>query len=370
MPEKEQQQQDAFRKLVRHYADMLNPLFDTTLHNEHDWLFEFVRVLVRESGMKDAGWDAFQESRAVLDDLSKLARLELSPESFPDAERTRARLWLLSYCHLTEMDFPYTLIANLLRMKLRQKYRMDPFADLATPIKRKINGKKVVVALKRPSPNAKIRRIEELATAAGMPDIPAAIAEIYDNVIRNAVYHSDYTLHEGQMRLMSDSRRSKKHSHYTPVVEFDELGELFANAFAFYSALFQLYERCRGVLLKDFTNAFMPFDSRYKGLMEFVFDDAGRLCGYRTYWPNGSYSEYTRTDSGCTALNLCWKGEEVDFMVGLYASNPGAFSPLVERNAEPTYAARPGTEIRPYWPVDQKCYKLPTTHATEPTKTA
>jgi hypothetical protein len=134
MPEDEQQQQDAFRKLVRHYADMLNPLFDTTLHNERDWLFEFVRVLMRESGMKDAGWDAFQESRAVLDDLSKLARLELSPESFPDAERTRARLWLMSYCRLTEMDFPYTLIANLLRMKLRQKYRMDPFADLATPL--------------------------------------------------------------------------------------------------------------------------------------------------------------------------------------------------------------------------------------------
>ena len=103
IPDDKEQQKDAFRKLVRHYADMLNPLFDATLHRDHDWLFQFVRVLVRESGMKDAGWDAFQESRAVLDDLSKLARLELPPESFPDVERTRVRLWLLSYCHLTEM---------------------------------------------------------------------------------------------------------------------------------------------------------------------------------------------------------------------------------------------------------------------------
>lgn len=319
-PENRKQQNDAFRQRVRHYADMLN-LFDATLHNEHDWIFEFVRVLVRESGMMDAGWDAFQESRAVLDDLSKLAGLQLPPESFPDAARTRVRLWLLSYCHLTEMDFPYTLIANLLRMKLKKKYLMNPFADLVVPIKRK----KVVVALKRPSPNAKIRRIEELATAAGMPSIPAAIAEIYDNVIRNAVYHSDYTVHEGQMRLMSNYR----------VVEFDELEELFINAFAFSSALFQLYERCRGVLFNDYKNTFMPFDSRYKGLMEFAFDDAGRLCGYRTYWPNGSYSEYTRTDDGCTALNLVFQRDEVDFMVGLYAHNPGTFSPLVERELNP-----------------------------------
>jgi hypothetical protein len=250
-------------------------------------------------------------------------------------------------------------------MKLKKKYLMNPFADLVIPIKRK----KAVVALKRPSPNAKIRRIVELATAAGMPIIPAAIAEIYDNVIRNAVYHSDYTVHEGQMRLMSDHRLSKKDRHYTPVVEFDELEELFTNAFAFSSALFQLYERCRGVLFNDFKNTFMPFDSHYKGLMEFVFDDADRLCGYRTYWPNGSYSEYSRTDNGCTALNLVFKGDEVDFMVGLYASNPGSFSPLVERDAAPIYAARPGTEVRPHWPEDRKCYKLPATDTPEQTTT-
>lgn len=359
------QQDDSFRKLVRHYADILNPLFDATLHPDHDWLFEFVRVLVRESGMQDAGWDAFQESRDVLEDLSNLAQLQFQSEDFPDRERTKVRLWLLSYCHLTEMDFPYTLIANLLRMKLKLKYQMNPFADLFVPIKRK----KIVVALKPPSPTAKIRRIGELAAAADMLSITRAVAEIYDNVIRNSVYHSDYALHEGQMRLMSDTRRSKKHSHLSPVVDFDELEELFTNDFTFYSALFQLYERCRGVLFKDFKDAFMPFDSQYKGLMEFVFDAADRLCGYRTYWPNGSYSEYTRTERGCTALNLCWKGHEVDFMVGLYASDPGTFSPLVERGAEPIYAVRPGTEVRPYWPDDLKCYKLPPTGVTDSSRT-
>jgi len=68
---------------------------------------------------------------------------------------------------------------------------------------------------------------------------------------------------------------------------------------------------------------------------------------------------YTRTDNGCTALNLQFKGDNVDFMVGFYANNPGIFSPLVERDAEPIYTTRPGTEIRPYWPDDLKCYKLP-----------
>jgi hypothetical protein len=355
-------QKDAFRKRVRHYAEVLNPLFDATLFPEHDWLFQFVRVLVRESGMQDAGWDPFHESRAVLDDLSNLARLELPVDKFPDTERTRVRLSLLSYCHITEMDFPYTLLANLLRMKLKQKYEMNPFADVATPIKRK----KAIVGTKPPSPLKKITRVQELAAAANLPNIGAALTEIYDNVIRNSVYHSDYTVHNGEMRLISSHRLSRKHSHYTPAVEFDELGELFTNAFAFYSALFQLYERCRGVLFKDFKNVFMPFDSHYKGLMEFIFDDADRLCGYRTYWPNGSYSEYTRTDKGCTALNLGFKGGDVDFMVGFYADNPGTFSPLVEADAQPVYAQRPGTGIRPHWPDELKSYRLPVTNSGEP----
>jgi hypothetical protein len=78
------------------------------------------------------------------------------------------------------------------------------------------------------------------------------------------------------------------------------------------------------------------------------------------YWPNGSHSEYSRTKDGCVGLNIVFNPDRsINFMVGLYASKPGSFSPLVERDAQPNYPAPPGTEIRPYWPKELAAYKLP-----------
>jgi hypothetical protein len=157
---------------------------------------------------------------------------------------------------------------------------------------------------------------------------------------------------------LSDFRYSKKEHCNTQTVPFEELLELINGAFAFYSALLVLYKRAL-TLVKDFKNAFLPFDSHYKGLLELVFE-ADSLIGFRAYWPNGMLSEYTRTSTGCTAQNISFNPDgSINFFVGLYASKRGAFSPLVEQDAEPIYAARPGTDIHPYWPAVLKTYKLP-----------
>jgi hypothetical protein len=117
---------------TRHYADILNDLFDPTPYMHQDRLFEFVCTLVRAGGIQGPGWDPWLESKAVIDDLQNLAKLELPREKFPDLERTQARLALLSYCHITEMDLPYVLLANLLRLRLGRKYSMSPFSPTAT----------------------------------------------------------------------------------------------------------------------------------------------------------------------------------------------------------------------------------------------
>jgi hypothetical protein len=114
-------------------------------------------------------------SQAVIDDLQNLAVLELPPDKFPDAERTRIRLALLSCCHVTEMDLSYVVLANLLRLRLGQKYDINPFADLAKPIGKKTG---LLQKMKPPSPGQKIKRINELAEKAGMPRIGEALAEI------------------------------------------------------------------------------------------------------------------------------------------------------------------------------------------------
>lgn len=347
---------DIFSSQIRHYADILNDLFDSRPFMRQDRLFEFICALVRSGGMQDSGWDPWYESQAVIEDLRNLSGLELPAERFPDPETTRVRLALLSYCHVTEMDLPYFLLANLLRLRLGHKYDFEPFADLTKPLGKKPGP---FQKLKPPSPGQKIRRISELAKEAKLPGIGEALAEIYDGVIRNAVYHSDYVLHEKKMHLLKDYRLSKKKSYSTPAVDFDELDELITNAFAFYSALFTLYERCRRSFA-DFKNAFIPYDLHYKGLMELAFDNEDRVAGFRIYWPNGSLSEYSRTKDGCTGSNLEFNPDRsINFMVGLYASKPGTFSPLVEHDAQPTYPARPGTDIRPHWPQKLEVYKLP-----------
>jgi hypothetical protein len=94
--------------------------------------------------------------------------------------------------------------------------------------------------------------------------------------------------------------------------------------------------------------------------MEFVFSADDKLIGFRVHWPNAQLSEFLRTDGGCNGSNLGFDPDgSINFFVGLYATKPGAFSPLVERDADPNYPERPGTTVRPYWPEPLASYKLP-----------
>ena len=343
-----------FNELVRHYADIINPLFWHDSFYQSDSLFEYVCTLLRAGGVQSEGWDAYLESKATLRDLKVLGEIELPGTLFPDVKRTRARLALIAYCHATEMDWPYFLIANLLRVRLGQKYDIRPFRILnRVPKKKRRNS----ITVKPPSPLQKIGYLKQLAEDANLPGLGNALAAVCDNIIRNAVYHSDYVLHSNELRLLRGSRLSTRNNHLTQVVAFDELADLVNGAFAFYSALLQLYERAL-TLLKDFEFAFLPFDSHYKGLLELVFDD-GVLVGFRAYWPNGTLSEYKRQIAGCTATNIVFNPDgSMNFFVGLHAAQPSSFSPLVEHDAKPVYAARPGTDVRPYWPVEIRAYKL------------
>jgi hypothetical protein len=134
-----------FSQLVRCYAEILNPLFWSEDFLRSDRLFEYVCTLVRAGGVQDAGWDSYHESQAILDDLKNLADLELPKDKFQDVERTRIRLALLSYCHVTEMNLPYVLLANLFGLRFGRKYCISPFADLGTPL----GGKKAKGLLRK-----------------------------------------------------------------------------------------------------------------------------------------------------------------------------------------------------------------------------
>src|SRR5436305_1096317 len=113
----------------RHYFDLLTPLFDPTYRNTVDSLFEYVCCLVRPTGIQMEDWDPLIESTELVNDLTALSRTQLAGDAFPNPDRTRARVALVSYCHLTEVDFFYELIVNLLRVRCGAKFQMTPFRD-------------------------------------------------------------------------------------------------------------------------------------------------------------------------------------------------------------------------------------------------
>lgn len=342
----------------RHYAEILNDLFDHGPHMEISRFFEFICALVRVGGVELGGIDPWYESSSIIDDLRNLASLDLPVDRFPNPVKTQIRLALLAYCTLTEMDVPYMLLANLLRVRQGHKYQVDPFEDLARQRAPKKGGHPLGTFVP-PTTNQKRKRISKLAEQANMRQVSTALEETYDAVVRNAVYHSDFVLQDEHLLVRKATRFSKKQRCFTPRIPLEELDETITNAFAFFGALFALYERCR-MSFGDFKRAFIPYDLQYKGLMELVFDEQDRLIGFRVYWPNGTCGYYARTKEASIATNITFEQDgSINFMVGVYAARRGPFSPLVEYGAQPNYDFRPGTQLKPHWPDDLKPYKLP-----------
>lgn len=256
------------------------------------------------------------------------------------------------------MDFPYELLANLLRLRVGLKYAIDPLSHLDRPGWKKVNGVKVIHKVNPASPGLKIKEIEGLSAKAGLPEVGAALRSIYNPTIRNAVYHSDYAIHDDSMRLLSGNVLSRKGGEQSPLIAFEELAEITNGAFAFHSALLALWKRARNTFI-DFRERFLPYDDHYKGILEFTFD-GDTLTGFRTYWPNGTIGIcYRALDGQSYAQNIRFNPDgSINFMVGFLASKPSSFSPCVEAGKGPLYAAVPGTEKRPYWPDTLRAYKL------------
>jgi hypothetical protein len=85
--------------------------------------------------------------------------------------------------------------------------------------------------------------------------------------------------------------------------------------------------------------------------MEVLVDADDLLCGFKIHWPNNSESVYRRTADGIEMTNcmLDPKKATIQLTVGLYARNPGIFSPLVEERQSPVYTAIEGSGQIPAW---------------------
>ena len=288
--------------------------------------------------MEDAGWDPYTESRALLHDLNRLLYAKLPEQGFSDASATRWRLGLLHYGHIVEMDAPYDVLVNLLRFQLEEGYNPYPFISLPSSPRQTPSGNT------RVSVSRKIKTISEMSQRLGY-----RVGEIFDDLyvpqLRNAVAHADYILAHDSFRCRGGLGGAGSFR-----IPYPQLSDRIACAIAFVSAFFDLELFVR----KDLGSrgGVLPYDAKYKGLLEFLVDDDGAMCGFAVHWPNGFVSVYSRTETGVEMVNCSVDSNSaaISFMVGTRAKNPGSFSPLVEANAEPVYSPLRGGGERPTWP--------------------
>jgi len=85
--------------------------------------------------------------------------------------------------------------------------------------------------------------------------------------------------------------------------------------------------------------------------MEVLVNENDVMCGFKIHWPNNSESVYRRTRESIDMVNcmLDMKNSTLQFLVDLYAREPGKFSPLVEKDGIPSYTKLEGTGLIPKW---------------------
>jgi hypothetical protein len=188
---------------VLEYANALESAFRRALETSE---FEFVTLLIRVRGLEDAGWDPYESTKTTV----KYVRDALASTKTFEAERT-LQLWI--YGHIVEASEPYEILMNLTRIIQGERYHGYCFPP------RPNRGPQ--------SPGEKIRQIEQAAATAGVPNLVLPLKEIWDRDLRNAIFHSDYSLHGDEVRLRNPYR----------VYSHERIMELINKALAFHDVL-------------------------------------------------------------------------------------------------------------------------------------
>jgi hypothetical protein len=129
----------------------------------------------------------------------------------PEAAR-HLQLWI--YGHIIEASEPYEILANLLAISQDDTFRTERFPSQ--------NGHPQ-------SPGRKIKRLEEAAKTANLPGAVSPMREVWNRELRNAIFHSDYSVHGSEVRFKKDG--------YPHAYGHEEVLTLINRAIAYFDAL-------------------------------------------------------------------------------------------------------------------------------------
>lgn len=186
----------SYKRKREQYIELFRPLFLPADPVSND-IVRYFATLLRVLGTEDHGWDPYEESRAMLEDINGFFSVLLPAEHFNNPERTHWRLGLILYSHIVEMDAPYEVIANLLRFKLGKGYSPNPFFQFLTDPEKKRIHKKGILTVR------KIEIIKKLSDESNS-GLAGIFDEFYSNKLRNAIAHADFILTEEDFRCRGD----------------------------------------------------------------------------------------------------------------------------------------------------------------------
>ena len=148
--------------------------------------FEYICALLRIRGMESAGWDPFEETQNLFNDMVSLVQAPLKGSA-------QARLLLFIYCHITEVDAIYYVLENMLRAIEGERCSISPFMSLY--------GKKKNSFESRP-PSAKkvVQFLQKHAETLGETALYDLLVWMFNEQVRNAFFHSDYIIFKDEFR--------------------------------------------------------------------------------------------------------------------------------------------------------------------------
>ncbi len=183
------------------------PLFEAARERNE---FDFILALLGIKRMEDAGWDAYANTLSIYRKIIPLIK------RIEDFETSRhLTLWL--YGHIVEASEPYEIAANLLRIISGGRFTNQNFPDV-------VIGKGTNQRSKPVAPIGKIEALRGLAEQAGYPQCVSPFESVLDSNLRNAIFHSDYALYDGEIRI----RRPQK------IYTHDEIMSLINRALAYH----------------------------------------------------------------------------------------------------------------------------------------
>lgn len=251
-------------------------------------VFQTACTILRIQGMTDGPWDSLEESRATIAHYWELATAERTDP------RKKMRLGLGIYCHVTEMDAPYELTSNWLRILEGKGYRYFPFADIQT---------RPGVP---PSVSQKLKRIKDQCDATKRPEIHEYLSMVIDHGVRNSFYHSDYVITPEEYRY-TDKFASLR---VAKAITRKQVNELVGRGLEYYAQFLSVYDSVKVSFKK------VPLEHAQANGEKLVFlvDDTVGLIGFRYERPNADPVIYERTSAGTVCQNIDLSAEGLTFV--------------------------------------------------------